>query len=171
MSLRIFLMAWIATLAAGSAAAQSKISPRLARSGGSAYVVVFRPGADMAQARERLRERGFDLIEHPDLRPRDVLAAAPRARLAEIGDWEEVEYVLAASPALVARQRVVACAGPVVAGAIAAEYVEVGRGWSRPKSGPTQLGFAIESVTAKVEEGAARSEIERALREWEKHAI
>ena len=87
-------MAWIAALAAGSAAAQSKISPRLQRSGGSAYVVVFRPGADMAQARERLRERGFDLIEHPDLRPRDVLAAAPRARLAEIGDWEEVEYVL-----------------------------------------------------------------------------
>ncbi len=124
----------------------------------------------MEQARERMRERGFDLIEHPDLRPRDVLAAGTRARLEEIGQWGDVEYVLAASPALVARQRVVACAGPVVLDGIAAEYVEVGRGWSRPKSGPAELGFYFESVTAKVGEGTARIEIERALREWEKHA-
>jgi hypothetical protein len=168
--LRTLFIVWIATLSAGSAMAQQKISPRLQRSGGSAYVVVFRPGVDMAQARERLRERGFDLIEHPDLRPRDVLAAGPRARLTEIGDWGEVEHVLAASPALVARQRVMACAGPVVTEGIAAEYVEVGRGWPRPKSGPVELGFAFESLTARVEEGAARMEIERALREWEKHA-
>src|SRR4051794_40636328 len=65
----------IAALAVGRAAAQPKISPRLERSGGSAYVVVFRPGTDMLEAQARMRERGFDLIEHPDLRPRDVLAA------------------------------------------------------------------------------------------------
>jgi hypothetical protein len=65
---------------------------------------------------------------------------------------------------------VVACAGPVVQDGVAAEYVEVGRGWPRPKNGPAELRFSFESVTAKLDESAARSEIERALREWEKHA-
>ena len=164
------LLLVIAAMTAGIALAQPKISPRLDRWGGSSYVVVFRPGADMARARERMREHGFDLIDHPDLRPRDVLAAGPRARLAELAGWDDVEHVMAASPALVARQRVIACAGPAIVDGSAAEYVEVGRGWSRPKSGPAEVGFFFESVTSKVDEGAARVEIERALREWEKHA-
>lgn len=154
---------------AGSAAAQPKISPRLERWGGSSYVVTFRRDADMGRARERLRERGFDLIEHPDLRPRDVLAAGPRARVGELAGWEEVEYVLAASPALVARQRVIACSGPLVEEGETGEYVAVGRGWSRSSNGPAELGFAFETMTAKIEQGTARAEIERALREWEKH--
>jgi hypothetical protein len=117
-----------------------------------------------------MRERGFDVLEHPDLRPWDVLAAGPRGRLTELSAWDEVERVLAASPALVARQRVLACTGPAVADGSAAEYVEVGRGWSRPKNGVAEIGFFFESVTPKVDEGTARAEIERALREWEKHA-
>jgi hypothetical protein len=157
-------------MAAGIAAGQPKISPRLERWGGNSYVVVFRPGADMERARERMRNCGFDLIEHPDLRPRDLLASGPRARLPELSQWDEVEYVLAASPALVARQRVIACAGPFVEEGGAAEYVEVGRGWSRPAKGPAELSFFFESITPKLEPATARAEIERALREWEKHA-
>ena len=157
-------------LAAASAFAQPKISPRIERWGGSAYVVVFRSGADMARARDRMRASGFDLIEHPDLRERDLLVAGPRGRVGQLGQWDEVAYVLPASPALVAGQPVTACSGPSIEEGEAGEYVQVGRGWTRTPGRPVELRYTFESVTAKIDEGAARAEIERALREWEKHA-
>jgi hypothetical protein len=157
------------TIAAAVAFAQPKISPRIERQGGSVYVVVFRPGADMALARERMRANGFDLIEHPDLRVRDVLAAGPRGRVGQLGEWDEVAYVLPASPALAAGQPVIACAGPLSEEGEAGEYAEVGRGWPRAAGRMAELRYVFESVTAKIEQGAARAEVERALREWEKY--
>lgn len=152
------------------AVAQPKLSPVLQRFGGTAVVVVFRSGADMAMAREQLRADGFDLIEHPDLRPRDLLAVGPRARLAQLAESDAVEYVLPASPALVARQHVVACAGPLVEDGGAGEYVRFGSGWPSQAGQTTELHYAFESLTPKVEAGAARAEIERAFREWAKYA-
>jgi hypothetical protein len=167
--LKTLPFAAVLAIAAASAFAQPKISPRIDRQGGSVYVVVLRPGADMAAARERLRANGFDLIEHPDLRRRDVLAAGPRGRVGQLGEWDEVAYVLPASPALAAGQRAIACAGPLLEEGEAGEYAEVGRGWPRAAGRPAELRYVFESVTAKLEQGAARAEVERALREWEKH--
>jgi hypothetical protein len=157
-------------VAAETAAAQPKISPLLERWGGSAYVVVFRPGVEMTQARDRLRERGFDLIEHPDMRPQDLLAAGPRVRLGRLSEWDDVAYVLPASPALVSRQHVIACAGPLVAEGGVGDYVATGRGWPSTQGARAEVRYAFESVTGRIEQGAARAEIERGLREWEKHA-
>ena len=131
------------TIAAASAFAQPKISPRIERQGGSAFVVVFRPGADMALARERMRADGFDLIEHPDLRARDLLAAGPRGRVWQLGEWDEVAYVLPASPALVAGQRVIACSGPLIEEGEAGEYAEVGRGWPRTPGRPARTAVHL----------------------------
>lgn len=165
-----FLMPIVVAVACQVAAAQPKISPRFERFGGTAYVVVFRPGADMAKAREQLREQGLDLIDHPDLRPRDLLAVGPRARLARVAEAEDIVYVLPASAALVARQHVIGCAGPLIEDGGAGEYVHVGQGWPSTPGKTTELRYAFESLTPKVEEGAARAEIERALREWAKYA-
>jgi hypothetical protein len=167
--LKTLPFAAILAIAAASAFAQPKISPRIERQGGSVYVVVFRPGADMALARERMRANGFDLIEHPGLRGRDLLAAGPRGRVGQLGEWDEVVYVLPASPALAAGQPVVACAGPLFEEGEAGEYAEVGRGWPRATGRAAELRYVFESVTMKIEQGAARAEIERALREWEKY--
>ena len=81
LKLRELLVTVLVLIAARPVAAQSKISPRIANSGGSAYVVVFRSDADMSRARELLAGGGFDVLEHPDLRPNHLLAAGPRGRL------------------------------------------------------------------------------------------
>jgi hypothetical protein len=145
------------------------MSPHLDRWTGTSYLITFREGADMDGVRERLRDLGFDLIEHPDLLPLDVVAAGPRSTLARLEQWDEVAYVRPASPSLVSRQRVMACAGAVGGEGGAAGYTEVGRGWSK-RNGVADLQFVFQSLTEKIEEGAARLEIERALREWEKYA-
>ncbi len=159
----------LALLGAASAAAQSKVSPRVAASAGGAYIVQFRPGADMTAAREWLKENGFDLLEHPDLRPGDLLAAGPAARIADVVGDDEVVYVLPASPDLASRQRVMACSGPVTVQGAAASYTAAVGAWSRDASGAAALHYFIQSLTAKLEANAARGEIERAFREWEKY--
>jgi hypothetical protein len=151
------------------AVAQSRVSPRLEHWGGTSYLVTFRTGVDMEHARERMRALGFDLIDHPDLLSRDVVAAGPRRALSELANWEDVSYVRPASPSLVSRQRLMACAGAVTEGGRAAEYVEVGRGWEK-RNGVADLRYVFETLTDRVDSGAARIEIERALREWERFA-
>jgi hypothetical protein len=155
--------------AVSCALAQPRISPHLDRWGGSAFLVTFRAGADMDRAREALRALGFDLIDHPDLLPLDVVASGPRSAVAVLATWEDVAYVRPAAPALVSRQSVMACAGGLGAAAVAADYTDVGRGWSK-RNGTADLQFVIQSVTDKIEEGVAKGEVERALREWEKYA-
>ena len=77
--------------------AQPRLSPHLDRWGGSAYLVTFRAGADMDHVRERLRELGFDLIDHPDLLSADVVAAGPRSTVDRLAEWDDVVYVRPAS--------------------------------------------------------------------------
>jgi hypothetical protein len=154
-------------------AGQTKISPRLERWGGSVYVVTFRPGANMTEARTRIREQGFDLIEHPNLRARDMLVSGPRSRLSTVVAWGDVASVIPASPELETLEPVIACGGAVlegVDGALADEYTVNGRGWSKDSSGLAALRYVFQELTPKLDETAARGEIERALREWEKYA-
>jgi hypothetical protein len=154
-------------LAGWSAAAQPKISPRIANAIGSVYVVQFRDGSDMAGARLWLAGNGFDVLEHPDLRPTHLLAAGPRGRLPDIVRDDAVAYILPASPELSGRQRVIACAGPITANEASAPYVQVGRGWPKDTSGNVTVRYVVQSLTGKLEENAARGELERAFREWQ----
>ena len=45
-----------------------------------------------------------------------------------------------------------------------------GRGWPKDSSGAVALHYFVQSLTGKLEENAARGEIERAFREWQKYA-
>jgi hypothetical protein len=158
----------LALVCAGGAAAQSRISPRIASTGTSSYVIVFREGADMDRAREALFRRGFDLLEHPDLRPNHVLAGAPQARLRSLEELADVAYILPASTDLVTRRRVLACGGAIETSGAAAPYVLAGRGWPADPGGGVALRFAFESLPSVLDATTARVEIERGFREWER---
>jgi hypothetical protein len=157
-------------LIASAAWTQSHISPRIATSGASAYLIVFRDDADMSAARETLLRHGFDLLDHPDLRPNHLLAAGPQARLAELDHGNDVAAVLPAAHDLLARRRVHACAGAITGEGPAAPYVAVGRGWPRDATGAVALQYAFASFAASLDETTARAEIERALRAWAQYA-
>jgi hypothetical protein len=152
------------------AEAQDKISPLAQSGGGNVYVVVFQPGTDMSLARSMVQEQNFDLLDHPDLLPNHLLAAGGAMGLGALTGHEEVAYILPASPDLVAGNRVMACAGPVMEAVLTAQYVEVGRGWPRDDGGGVTLGYFLGTLTDKLPESTVRGEIERALREWQKYA-
>lgn len=157
---------------AAVAAAQSRISPRIARSGSSAYVIVFRRDADMAGARQAVLDRGFDVLSHSDLLPNHLLAGGPRSRLAELEELDDLTYILPASTDLQFGRRLHACAGGVTSAsgaALAAHYVLNGQGWAADAYGMVALNFAFVSLPAALESNAARNEIERALHEWERY--
>jgi hypothetical protein len=168
--LRLFILAAAAVFTAGAAAAQSRISPRLAASSSSAYLVVFREDADMDRARDALARRGFDLLAHPDLRPNHLLAAGSRRRLAELDDLDDIVTVLPASNDLLVGRRLRACAGAIVATGAAPRFVAAGKGWPVDESGAVALHYSVQSLPGAIDENSARLEIERAFSEWQRYA-
>ena len=167
--MRNALVAALVFVSAWSAAGQTKLSRRIATSPGGGYLVQFRQGVDMVRARNWMRANGFDLIEHADLRPDHLLVAGPRVRLVDIAGDDDVAFVLPASPELIAGEQVIACRGAVLQNGIAAEYVEVGRGWPKDSNGAVALHYFVQSLTGKLDANAALGEIERAFREWQKY--
>ena len=63
------------------AAGQTKLSPRLATSRRKRLPRAVSPRRRHGRARRWMAANGFDLIEHPDLRPNHLLVAGPRVRL------------------------------------------------------------------------------------------
>jgi hypothetical protein len=166
---RILLVAAVALLSGWPAGAQSRISPRVPVSGGSGYLVQFHEGADMDRARRWMENNGFDVIEHPDLRRNHLLATGPRWRLDAVAEDENVDSIVPASLELLRRERVIACAGGIAPNGGVADYTAVGRGWPKDAGGRVALHYFVQSLSPKIEENAARGEIERALREWQKY--
>ena len=156
---------WVGSLETGD-----KLSPALASEGGSVYLVVFYPDADMAAAREAARAAGLDVLEHPDLLPQQLLLAGPYERVVALAESDEVSYVLPASPDLTAGNRVLACPGASTEFGAIAEYVKVGTGWPQDAAGGVSLGYVFASLTGKVDEATVRSEFARAFQEWAKYA-
>ena len=62
------------------------------------------------------------------------------------------------------------CAGAATEAGPVGEYVLVSRGWPKDAGGNVPLNYFIRSLTDKMDASAARSEIERALREWTRYA-
>jgi hypothetical protein len=157
-------------LLASAAGAQVKISPLLQQSGSNLYVVMFQPGADMVAARKFLEDNRLDVVEHPDLLPKHLLAAGPLTALDAVAALDDVLYIMPASADLAAGNPVVACAGPAVEDSLVALYAQVGRGWAKDAQGEVSLQYFLQTLTDKLPESTVRGEIERALREWQKYA-
>src|SRR5579883_3228125 len=108
-----------------AAPGQEKISPRVQRGGGPAYLIVLHPGAPAERVRNVLTENGFELLRHPDLLPGHLLAAGPRVRLERVAKLDEVERIVPASVDLMLGNRVYSCPGPFLNTGAQAEYTRL----------------------------------------------
>jgi hypothetical protein len=155
---------------AGALEASDKLSPLVASTPAPAYLVIFQRDADVDVAHALALRAGFTVLENPSLLPAQLLVVGGADRLEELAAADEVAYIMPASADLATGAPVLACAGALTQAGPIAEYVTVGSGWSANSSGIAALQYFFESVTTKLDQSAAESEIERAFQEWAKYA-
>jgi hypothetical protein len=157
-------------LSAGALEPADKISPLLADQVAGALLVVFHPDVEMAKARDTVRARGFDVLENAALLAGHLVVSGPHSALGALAESDEVAYIMPASADLAAGTPLAGCAGAATEAGPVGEYVLVSRGWPHDASGNVALRYFIRSLTDKMDADTARSEIERALREWTRYA-
>jgi hypothetical protein len=157
-------------LSAGTLAPSDKISPLLADQVTGALLVVFHTDVEMAKARDLVRARGFDVLENPALLAGHLVVSGPHSALGALAESDEVAYIMPASADLAAGIPLAGCTGATTEAGPVGEYVLVSRGWPHDSSGNVALHYFIRSLTDKMDPDTARSEIERALREWTRYA-
>jgi hypothetical protein len=154
----------------GSLETADKISPLLAEWVAGAVLAVFHSDVEEPREREIVHSLGFDIIDNRGLLPNQLVLAGPIGRVPELAAFDEVAYVLPASPDLAAGLPVAGCAGAVSEVGPIGEYVLVGKGWPKDASGKVAVNYFIRSLTEKIDPAIARAEIERALKEWTRYA-
>jgi len=154
----------------GPVQAADKLSPLLDGLLGGAFLVEFYSDADMVRASAAVVALGFDVLENASLLPQQLVVAGSLARLEALAQLDEVKYILPATPELAAGQVMVGCAGALTEAGAIGDYVLVGRGWPKDASGSVDLKYFFLSLSDRVDPNLARSEIERALREWTRYA-
>ncbi len=135
------------------------------------FVLEFYPDVEPAQARSITLLEGLEILEHPDLAARHLLARGTPAQAAAVAGWDEVAYVFPASSDLAQGRPVVACAGAWTEFGSVGQYVaRVGHGWDGPGRGAASLGYYFGQLSEKLPTETARSELRRAFQEWARHA-
>jgi hypothetical protein len=155
---------------AGELQAEDKISPALATSASNAFLVIFYPDADMEKARAVAQLEGFQILENPDLLSGQLLVIGAYNAIWGLAAWDEVSYIMPASPDLLAGNPVMACPGPLTEAGPIGEYVEVGSGWSKDANGNVALQYFFETLTNKLSPSTVQSEVERAFQVWATYA-
>jgi len=156
----------------GRLESHDKISP-LVVAGANArgqrmYVVEFHADVDMQEARALVKEHNLRLMENPDAGAHRLLVSGPFGSLSRLASWDEVAYIFPASPELVARVPVRACAGAIVQQTTVAEYSGPGYPW--PATHGLTLAYVFSQLTEKIPAASTQSEILRAFNEWSKAA-
>ena len=145
-------------------AQSQKVSP-LRAGHPEGYVVQFR---DEAAARRVALEGGVAVIHHPDVLPGQlVIASAPRSA-SQLAENADVVHIFPASPELLRGERVMACNGALVEGAIAEAFSLYGDGWPADAGG-IELRYQIANSPGDIPLDLVAAEIRRALAEWAKH--
>ena len=155
---------------AGSLNISDKISPALAEQVSGAVLAVFHPDVEASRMRQIARMQGYDVLENAGMLDRQLVLSGPLSRLDELAAYDEVTYLLPASPDLAAGNPVAGCAGAVTEAGPVGEYVLAGKGWPKDAGGKVALGYFIRNVTDTMDPPIARAEIQRALREWTRYA-
>ena len=156
-------------LSAGELEPSDKISPLLAEQVAGALLVVFHPDVEMTKARDTVRARGFDVLENAALLAGHLVVSGPHSALGALAESDDVAYIMPASAELAAGIPLAGCAGAATESGPVGEYVLVSRGWPHDDGGNVALRYFIRSLTDKMDVDTARSEIERALREWTRY--
>ena len=149
--------------------AADKISPLLSQQATGPLLVEFYPDVDPAAARAAAAAAGFEVIENPGLLPGQLVLSGSHSRIEAMAEAGEVSYILPAAPELAAGEVLPGCAGALSEAGAIADYVLVGNGWPKDAAGNVAIRYFIRSLTDKIDAGAARAEIERALREWARY--
>jgi hypothetical protein len=102
--------------------------------------------------------------------PGQFVIAGPVDRVPQLAQFDEVAYLLPASPDLAAGVPAAGCAGALTEAGLIGEYALVSGGWSKDASGKVAVQYFIRSLTQKIDVNTARAEIERALNEWTRYA-
>ena len=155
---------------AGPPAIDDKISPQLDRQSAGSLLVEFHGDVTPERARTVVSELGFDVIENAGLMGGQLVISGPLVRLEALAVTDEVKYILPAAPELAAGEAMAGCAGALTEAGSVGDYVLVGNGWPKDASGGVAITYFIRSLTEKLDPAVARSEIERALREWTRYA-
>jgi predicted Zn-dependent protease len=134
-----------------------------------AYLVEFYPDVDMALARELVVEMGLQLLDHPDLMPKQLLALGSTDQVSRLAAWDEVAYIFPASADLLTGTHVLACAGAVADGEAVGQYVKVSEGWSTGPSG-VELSYVFGTLIPKLPASTIQTQVVRAFEEWAKYA-
>ena len=150
--------------------ASTKISPLLTDRTAGAILVEFYPDVDMAKAREQARAAGFDVLENATLMGQHLVLSGLHREIGALAESDDVAYILPASPELTAGIPVDGCMGATAQAGPVGQYVLMSRGWPKDAAGNVALHYFIQSLTATMDPATARSEIERALREWTRYA-
>lgn len=149
----------------------SALAVALGPTGSGHYVVEFHPDTQAGPMREIATESGLLIREHTDLARHQLLVVAGLEQLFALAEWDEVAYIYPASPDLAEGRPVVACAGALTEFAAIGQYVaQVGKGWSGDSTGRVTLQYHFGQPSAKLTSDQVRAEIERALKEWARHA-
>jgi Matrixin/Glucodextranase, domain B len=155
---------------AGALEASDKISPVLTGQVSGAILAIFHADVSLPRAREIVLSLGFDIVPNAGLLPGQLVLNGPIDRLPELARFDEVAYLLPASPDLAAGVPVAGCAGALTEAGSIGEYVLVGNGWPKDAVGSVAIQYFIRSLTDKIDPNAARVEIQRALAEWTRYA-
>src|SRR5690349_12027004 len=157
-------------VSAGPEAIDDKISPQLDRQSAGSLLVEFHADVTPERARTLVSDLGFDVIENTWLMAAQLVISGPLVRLEALAAADEVKYILPAAPELAAGETMAGCAGALTEAGSVGDYVLIGNGWPRDASGSAAITYFIRSLTEKMDPSVARSEIERALREWTRYA-
>ena len=163
-------LAGLGVLSAGVLEPADKISPLLADQVTGALLVVFHADVEIAKARDTVRARGFDLLENAALLAGHLVVSGPHSALGALAESDDVAYIMPASSELAAGIPLAGCAGAATEAGPVGEYALVSRGWPHDAGGNVALGYFVRSLTDKMDADTARSEIERALREWTRYS-
>ena len=155
---------------AGPLAARQKISPLAASGRYEAFIVSFHADADMERARETVATAGLKMVEQTGLLPNHLLVSGPPDRLNALTDDDDVAYVFPAGWELRLRRPPYRCGGVITEAGPLAEYALEGPGWPKDAGGGVTLGYFFNSLPGKLDSNTVRTEIERALSQWQRYA-
>ena len=102
-------------------------------------------------------------LQHPDLRPDEVLVAATDKQVEELQNEPAVSHVYAASEDLISAAPVYACATTMEESHVAA-YRLLGKGW-----GTARLTYTFESISPKLGRERFTEAVQRAFDEWSRY--
>jgi Matrixin/Glucodextranase, domain B len=157
-------------LSVSTLSGSDKISPVLRELVSGALLVVFHADVMAGAARGVVRDLGFEVVENPSVLPGQLVVTGAHRGIAALAEQDEVAYILPASPELAAGVPQAGCAGAATVVGPVGEYVLVSSGWAKDAAGKVALQYFIRSLTEKLDAATARSEIERAMREWTRYA-